>query len=149
MNMTLQITLRHENGIDRAECTSFDQANSVLRRWSSNSHPMLGYDKIDFRIADAARDFVYQGRYDLEHWRMRSADLGGHVTRTLAYMAGTGQPLHMSDERYAAAMNASAPAARAQAAEGLALVNDLLRAEMMAEYSQEDLQDGGESAPRA
>jgi len=146
--MTLQITLRHENGKDRAECASFDQANSVLRRWSSSCHPTLGYDKIGFQIVHPDRDFDYKGRYDLEHWRTRFADLGSHVSRTLAYMAGTGQPPHMSADQYAGALKAVSPGAREQAAVGLALVGDLLRAEMVPQHDLEELQEEDQPAPR-
>lgn len=146
--MTLKITLSHENGKDRAECTSFDQANSVLRRWSDNSHPTLGYDKIDFQIVDTDRDFAYQGRYDLEHWRTRFADLAIHVTRSLAYYAGTGQPSHISAERYAASLDAVSPAARERAAQGLVQVNDTLLAEMACHEDYEDQQEEDGAMPR-
>jgi len=147
--MTLKITLCQENGKDRADCTSFNRANSVLRRWSDNSHPTLGYDKIDFQIVDTERDFAYQGRYDLEHWRTRFADLGMHVTRSLAYSAGTGQPPHISAERYAAALDAVSPAARERAAQGLVQVNGMLLAEMVVCHDDhEEHQEEEASMPR-
>lgn len=128
--MAMTITLRHENGKDRAECASFAHADSLLRRWSDSCHRTLGYDKIDFTLVDAERDLEYRGRYDLVHWSTAFADLGGHVARSLEYRAGTARPRNMTDEQYAHAMKAISPSVQAQAAECLVLVNALRSAEM-------------------
>lgn len=147
--MAMTITLRHENGKDRAECASFAHADSLLRRWSDGCHRTLGYDKIDFTLVDAERDLEYRGRYDLVHWSTAFADLGGHIARSLEYAAGTGRPRYMSDEQYAYAMKSIPPSLQAQAAECLVLVNALRLAEMApAQVPQlEDEEEGGQ-APR-
>ena len=147
--MAMTITLRHENGKDRAECTSFAHADSVLRRWSDGCHRTLGYDKIDFTLADTERDLECRGRYDLVHWSTAFADLGAHIARSLEYTAGTGRPRHMSDEQYAHAMKSVPPSLQAQAAECLVLVNALRSAETApapAPQLEED-EEGGQ-APR-
>lgn len=123
--MAMTITLRHENGKDRAECASFAQANAQLRRWSDNSHPTLGYDKIDFNLTDPELGLDYRGRYDLVHWQTSFADLGAHVSKALAYRAGSGKPQHMSEEQYAHALARYSPVVREQAASYLALVSQI------------------------
>ena len=143
--MAMTITLRHENGKDRAEISSFAHADSVLRRWSDRSHPTLGYDKIDFTVADAERGLDYRGRYDLVHWQNRFADLGEHVARSLAYTAGSGQPRHMSDEQYAHALKAIPQSLKEQAAGCLALVNEIRLAEMAPAGEVHDDEEGGEA----
>jgi len=147
--MAMTITLRHENGKDRAECTSFAHADSLLRRWSDGCHRTLGYEKIDFTLVDAERNLDYRGRYDLVHWSTAFADLGGHIARSLEYRAGTRRPRDMSDEQYANAMQSIPASVRAQAAECLALVNDIRLAEIIPApvLQLEDDEEGGQ-APR-
>jgi hypothetical protein len=145
--MTMTITLHHENGKDRAECTSFAHADSVLRRWSDGCHRTLGYDKIDFTLVDTERDLNYRGRYDLVHWSTAFADLGGHIARSLQYQAGIGRPRHMSDEQYAHAMTSISARVQAQAAECLELVN-ALRLDEMAPMPILQEEDEGSQAPR-
>jgi len=147
--MAMTITLRHENGKDRAECATFAHADSLLRRWSDRCHRTLGYDKIDFTLVDAERDLKYHGRYDLVHWSTAFADLGGHIARSLGYKAGTGRPRYMSDEQYAHAMKSIPPSVQAQATECLALVNALRLAEMApAPVLQLEEDEEGGQAPR-
>ena len=147
--MTMTITLRHENGKDRAECASFAHADSVLRRWSDGCHRTLGYDKIDFTLVDTERDLECRGRYDLVHWSTAFADLGAHIARSLEYTAGTGRPRHMSDEQYAHAMKSVPPSLQTQAAECLVLVNALRSAEMApAPALQLEEDEEGGQAPR-
>lgn len=130
--MALRITLKHENGKDSAECTSFTQANSALRRWSNNSHPTLGYDKIDFVITDPSIGLSYQGRYDLQHWRTAIADLGAHVLGHLEYVSGTRKPPHMSEERYKASLQFYSDQMRERAAEYHELIASIIAAEFAA-----------------
>jgi len=143
--MAMIITLRHENGKDRAECTSFAHADSLLRRWSDACHRTLGYDKIDFALVDAERDLEYRGRYDLVHWSTAFADLGAHIARSLEYKAGTGRPRHMSDEQYAHAMKAIPPSMKELAAGCLALVNEIRLAEMAPAGEVHENEEGGEA----
>lgn len=144
----MTITLRHENGKDRAECASFAHADSLLRRWSDGCHRTLGYDKIDFILVHAEGDLEYHGRYDLVHWSTAFADLGGHIARSLEYKAGTGRPRHMSDEQYAHAMKSISLSVRAQAAEFLVLLNALRLAEMAPAPAAAPEDEEGASAPR-
>lgn len=145
--MALTITLHHENGKDRAECTSFAHADSVLRRWSDGCHRTLGYDKIDFTLVDAERDLDYRGRYDLVHWSTAFADLGSHIVRSLQYQAGSGRPRHITDEQYVYAMKSISARVQARAAECLVLVNALRLAEMAPVPIHEE-EDEGSQAPR-
>ena len=143
--MAMTITLRHENGKDRAECGSFAHADSLLRRWSDGCHRTLGYDKIDFTVVDVDRDLDYRGRYDLVHWSTAFSDLGGHIARSLEYRAGTRRPRHMSDEQYAQAMKSIPPSVQALAAECLVLVNEIRLAEMAPAEALNEDEEGGEA----
>jgi hypothetical protein len=144
--MVMTITLRHENGKDRAECTTFANADSILRRWSDGCHQTLGYDKIDFTLVDAEHDLTYHGRYDLVHWSTAFAELCAHVARHLAYLAGTGRPRHMSEEQYAHAMKSASPTVQARAVECLAIIDTLRMAEMASERALH-LDEDEESLP--
>lgn len=131
--MSLKITLSHENGKDSTECVTFGVANSVLRRWSNNSHPTLGYDKIDFTITDPAIGLSYQGRYDLQHWGTAVADLGAHVLEHLEFISGTRRPSHVTDERYQAYIAHFSAEMRERAAQ----YHDLIASIIEGEYVQD------------
>lgn len=127
--MPVSIELKHENNKDTAACSSFAQANSVLRRWSSKCHPTHGYDKIDFLITDSEIGLSYQGRYDLLHWRQECADLGNHVVHYLDYISGDARPQHVSVERYQASISHFSAQMRDRAREYRNRIQSILQAE--------------------
>jgi hypothetical protein len=95
------ISLRRAEGPHSSfgrECTvqTWSQANMVLRQWSSSAPANGAYDKCDFRIVfdDGS---TYEGRYDLEHFSVRSPDLAAHVRGHMNYVAGV-PPLWMTSQ---------------------------------------------------
>jgi hypothetical protein len=78
-------------------CTSYTEAENVLRKWSRTAPQTGGYDKCDFEIhfEDGS---VYKGRYDLTY--CDSCDIAGHVLDFLMFHSGQKCPSHLTKERY-------------------------------------------------
>ncbi|CAG9229846.1 hypothetical protein PSP6_540001 [Paraburkholderia tropica] len=78
---------------------TYDEANSILWRWSNTAPKNGGYDKCDFVIvfADGSE---YRGRYDLKHWSDETANLAGHVQGLALFYTGRETPAHMTQERH-------------------------------------------------
>ncbi|GAC1605822.1 MAG: hypothetical protein NVS3B3_04440 [Aquirhabdus sp.] len=106
--MKLQITIKRSEGpINRCKdavvVSTFENANSVLRQWSSTAPQGGGYDKCDFVIKDLDNpDFAYTGRYDLKHFNDEAANLKTHVLGFLHFVSGKACPSHMTQARYEA-----------------------------------------------
>ena len=71
----------------------------MLHSWASTAPKEGGYDKCDFEI-EFEDGQLYQGRYDLVHWSVKSPSLQRHVQDFLTFLAGTRRPLHMKQEDY-------------------------------------------------
>lgn len=89
--MALKITLTRAEGplVDCGKphvCSSFKEAKAILDRWSYTAPEHGGYDKCDFRI-ELDGEPVYDGRYDLKHWRVESPNLLAHVASYLEYIS--------------------------------------------------------------
>ncbi|MEN7527898.1 hypothetical protein [Cupriavidus sp. DL-D2] len=80
---------------------TFHGADWILHRWSSTAPEKGGYDKCDFRI-EWENGMVYEGRYDLKHWRVEHPSLSCHVLGFIEFSIGKACPHHMRQERYEA-----------------------------------------------
>lgn len=84
--------------------SDFHKANQILRLWSDTAPKGGCYDKCDFKITfdDGS---VYEGRYDLKHWKDEVPNLGNHVRDFVTFMAGQRKPGWMTDEQWKKALN--------------------------------------------
>ncbi|MGN7104894.1 hypothetical protein ACTHR6_25000 [Ralstonia holmesii] len=83
------------------KCSTFEQANGVLRAWSATAPANGGYDKCDFMI-EFDDGFIYKGRYDLYHGSVKTADVGEHVRSLALFYTGRVTPDHMTQESHLA-----------------------------------------------
>lgn len=145
--MALKITLAHENGTDKAECSTFLQANSVLARWAWLSADRQGYYKIRFELRDAERDLSYDGRYDLVHVGQAAPDLGQHVTDHLLFIAGERKPSSLEQAQYETFLARCWPAEMRERAAHLArVVSDIVLAEYQ-DFALEDEETSDAESP--
>ena len=84
-----------------AECSTFEQANRILKTWSATAPANGGYDKCDFAI-EFQDGFLYEGRYDLYHSSVKAADVGEHVRSLALFYTGRVTPDHMTQESHLA-----------------------------------------------
>lgn len=67
-------------------CGRWSEAHSFLSKMSKTAPEDGSYHKHDFRI-EWPNGFVYEGRYDLVHWRKAQPDLAGHVRDMMVWLA--------------------------------------------------------------
>lgn len=79
--------------------SSFEDADSVLRRWAETAPEGGSYDKCDFKITYEDGE-IYEGRYDLKRLDYEWPSLRKHVSEFLRFISGTDKPAHLTDEQY-------------------------------------------------
>ena len=82
---------------------SFDEADLILRNWAFSAPKDGSYDKVDVRAAWADGE-TFNGRYDLTHADVSTADLAQHVRQFFRFYGGLWKPPAMSDFGYETAL---------------------------------------------
>lgn len=98
--MALEITLTHDNGRDRARCTSFFEASVTLEEWAERASGMEQKAKIAYVLIDAKRGLFFRSSLDLGGTDAYQADLAQNVTRYLSWACGLARPASRSAEQY-------------------------------------------------
>ncbi|NTX17916.1 hypothetical protein [Burkholderia cepacia] len=83
------------------EVDSWAAADAQLRTWSNTAPEDFAYDKCDFEV-EWESGAQYHGRYDLQHWKVKSPDLAAHVRSNAYFYTARRQPSHMTNAGYAA-----------------------------------------------
>jgi hypothetical protein len=101
------------DSMSRAKVGGWDEANAVLKRWSSTAPNDGSYHKCDIWVTfeDGAS---YRGRYELKHWMVESPDLVSTVHAAARFYAGVACPKHMLPDDYQAFLDGIGKERRSQ-----------------------------------